>query len=42
MKKNKLNLEIIVEPSAIDDFQMQLLRLATDQKGTSILYGKKN
>ncbi|MFT3679932.1 MAG: hypothetical protein QM791_06645 [Ferruginibacter sp.] len=41
-EKNKLKLEIIVEPGAIDNFQRELSRLATDQKGTAVLYGKDN
>jgi hypothetical protein len=41
-EKDKLKLEIIVEPSAIDNFQRQLLRLATEQNGKATLYGRKN
>jgi hypothetical protein len=41
-EKDKLKSEIIVEPSAIDNFQRQLLRLATEQNGKAILYGRNN
>lgn len=41
-EKDKLKLEIIVEPSAIDNFQKELNQLATSQKGTAILYGRDN
>ena len=41
-EKDKLKLEIIVEPSAIDSFQKELSQLATTQKGTAILYGRDN
>ena len=41
-EKNKLKLEIIVEPSAIDNFQKELSQLATTQKGIAILYGRDN
>lgn len=41
-EKDKLKLEIIVEPSAIDNFQKALSRLATTQKGLAILYGRGN
>ncbi len=41
-EKHKLKLEIIVEPSAIDNFQRQLSQLATTQKGIAILYGIDN
>ena len=41
-EKDKLKLEIIVEPSAIDNFQRELTQLATTQKGTAILYGRDN
>jgi hypothetical protein len=39
-EKDKLKLEIIVEPNAIDSFQRELSQLATTQKGTAILYGR--
>lgn len=41
-EKNKLKLEIIVEPNAIDNFQRELSNLATTQKGTANLYGRDN
>ena len=41
-EKHKLKLEIIVEPSAIDNFQRELSQLATTQKGVAILYGRDN
>jgi hypothetical protein len=41
-EKDKLKLEIIVEPNAIDTFQRELSQLATTQKGTAILYGRDN
>ncbi|MBO9203058.1 MULTISPECIES: hypothetical protein [Niastella] len=41
-EKNKLKLEIIVEPNAIDNFQRELSQLATTQKGTANLYGRDN
>ncbi|MCU7612834.1 hypothetical protein N0B16_00110 [Chryseobacterium sp. GMJ5] len=41
-QKNKLKLEIIVEPSAIDNFQRALDKLAINQKGFAILYGRDN
>jgi hypothetical protein len=41
-EKNKLKLEIIVEPSAIDNFQKELYHLAQKEEGSAILYGKDN
>jgi hypothetical protein len=41
-EKNKLKLEIIVEPNAIDSFQRELSQLATTQKGIANLYGRDN
>ena len=41
-EKDKLKLEIIVEPYAIDNFQKELSQLATTQKGIAILYGRDN
>ena len=41
-EKNKLKLEIIVEPNAIDNFQKELSQLATKQEGVAILYGRDN
>lgn len=41
-EKDKLKLEIIVEPSAIDNFQKELSQLAITQKGIAILYGRDN
>jgi hypothetical protein len=39
-EKDKLKLEIIVEPNAIDRFQKQLVTLATNEDGTAIIFGK--
>jgi hypothetical protein len=39
-EKDKLKLEIIVEPAAIDYFQKELLRLAEKEEGTATLYGQ--
>ncbi|KIO76790.1 hypothetical protein TH53_12775 [Pedobacter lusitanus] len=41
-EKNKLKLEIIVEPSAIDNFQKELVHLAKTEEGCAILYGNDN
>ena len=41
-EKNKLKLEIIVEPSAIDNFQKELYHLAKNEEGLAILYGSDN
>lgn len=42
-EKDKLSLEILTEPNAIDNFQKELLHLAEKQEGMAILYGiKKN
>jgi len=41
-EKNKLTLEILVEPNAIDNFQKQLIQLAVKQTGTAILHGRDN
>jgi hypothetical protein len=41
-EKDILKLEIIVEPSAIANFQRDLSQLATTQKGTAVLYGRDN
>lgn len=41
-EKDKLTLEILVEPNAIDNFQKQLLQLAIKQDGTATLYGRDN
>jgi hypothetical protein len=41
-EKDKIKLEIIVEPNAIDRFQKELSRLATTQEGIAILYGRDN
>lgn len=38
-EKDKLSLEILTEPNAIDNFQKGLLHLAENQEGTAILYG---
>lgn len=41
-EKYKLKLEIVVEPSAIDTFQKELLHLAKNEDGTAILFGNDN
>jgi hypothetical protein len=41
-EKDKLKIEIVVEPNAIDRFQRELSQLATSQKGAAILYGRDN
>ncbi len=41
-EKNKLKLEIIVEPNAIDNFQKELLTMAKKEEGSAILYGQDN
>jgi hypothetical protein len=41
-EKNKMTLEILVEPNAIDNFQKELLSLAEKQEGIAILYGRDN
>jgi hypothetical protein len=41
-EKDKLKVEIIVVPSAIDDFQKELLIMAKTEEGVSILYGQYN
>jgi hypothetical protein len=41
-EKNKLKVEIIVEPSAIDYFKNELLHLAKNEEGTAILFGNDN
>ena len=41
-EKNKLTLEILVEPNAIDNFQKELVSLAVKQDGIAILYGRDN
>ncbi|MDQ0781089.1 hypothetical protein [Chryseobacterium sp. W4I1] len=41
-EKNKLKVEIIVEPSAIDNFQNELFNLAKNEDGTAILFGNDN
>lgn len=40
--KSFLKLEIIVELSAIDDFQKELYHLAKKEEGSAILYGNDN
>jgi hypothetical protein len=39
-EKDKLKLEIIVEPSSIDNFQRELKQLATNQEGKATLFGR--
>jgi hypothetical protein len=41
-EKDKLKVELIVVPSAIDDFQKELLNMAKTEEGVSILYGQYN
>jgi hypothetical protein len=41
-EKNKVKLEIRVEPSAIDRFQKELFHLAKNQEGSAILFGDDN
>jgi len=41
-EKNKITIEIMVEPNAIDNFQKELIHLATKQEGIAILYGRDN
>ena len=41
-EKNKLKIEIVVEPSSIDNFQKELLHLAKNEDGTAILFGNDN
>jgi hypothetical protein len=41
-EKNKVKLEIKVEPNAIDRFQKELFRLAKNKEGTAILFGDDN
>jgi hypothetical protein len=38
-EKDKLSLEIIVEPVAIDTFQKELLHLAVNEEGIATLMG---
>jgi hypothetical protein len=40
-EKDKLKLEIIVEPSAIDIFQKHLYQLAKTESGIATLYGRQ-
>ena len=40
--KDKITLEILVEPNAIDNFQKELFLLAKNHDGTAILYGHNN
>ncbi|WP_199756958.1 hypothetical protein [Pedobacter sp. KBW06] len=39
-EKDKLKLEIIMEPAAIDRFQKELLQLAKKEEGIATLYGQ--
>lgn len=41
-KKGNLKAEVIVEPSAIDNFQRELKHLAINQNGSAILFGRDN
>ena len=38
--KNKLKIEISIEPNAVDEFKKDLSRLATEKDGIAILYGR--
>lgn len=40
--KNKIKIEISVEPNTIDEFQKDLSRLATKKDGIAILYGRES
>ncbi|MCP9761466.1 hypothetical protein [Lacihabitans soyangensis] len=41
-EKDKLKVEIIIVPSAIDDFQKELVNMAKNREGVSILNGQYN
>ncbi|NRT16660.1 hypothetical protein HNP99_003031 [Flavobacterium sp. 28A] len=41
-EKDKLKLEIIIEPSAIDNFQKELIQIAENQEGKATLFGRNN
>jgi hypothetical protein len=41
-EKDKLKLEIIVVPSAIDNFQKELLKMAINEDGVATLYGQNS
>lgn len=41
-EKDKLKLEIVVEPSAIDNFQRELFTLAKNEDGIATLFGNDN
>ena len=41
-EKSKLSLEIIVQPSAIDNFQKELLQLANIEEGIALLRGSND
>ncbi|MBP1638220.1 MAG: hypothetical protein H6Q18_1009 [Bacteroidetes bacterium] len=41
-EKAKLKIEIVVEPSAIDNFQKELFNLSKNEDGTAILFGNDN
>lgn len=41
-EKYKLKLEIVVETSAIDNFQKELFNLAKNEEGNAILFGSDN
>lgn len=41
-EKNKITLELLVEPNAIDNFQRELLTLAEKQEGIATLFGRDN
>lgn len=41
-EKDKLKIEIIIEPSAIDNFQKELIQIAKKQEGKATLFGRNN
>ncbi|GEM66338.1 hypothetical protein SF1_43200 [Sphingobacterium faecium NBRC 15299] len=41
-EKNKIKLEIIVEPNAIDNFQKELFNIASREEGVATLPGTNN
>lgn len=41
-RKNRVELHIIVEPTAIDNFRKELFSLVKNEEGTAVLYGRDN
>lgn len=41
-EKDKLKLEIIIDPTAVDNFQKELIQIAKKQEGKAILLGRNN